>query len=114
MVDSKSVRHLRTATRHKLFQPTEMSTGDAAKRVHILDLSTGGAMIYASDPPLPGTLVRLQCGHRHLCARVAWNKERRFGLSFTVPLADCDVLDVVTAQDALIAAAAARLKARRQ
>lgn len=106
--------HLRATPRYKLFQPTEISTGSTARRVHILNLSSGGALIYAADPPVPGTILRLRCGDRTLPARVAWNDERRFGVTFMAPLASSDVDDVIAAQDALVSAASGRVAASRE
>lgn len=94
--------HLRATPRYKLFHPTEMNTGSAARRVHILNLSAGGALVYANNPPNPGTTLRLRCGGRSLPARVAWRDERRFGVTFLSPLADADIKEVIAAHDALV------------
>jgi hypothetical protein len=94
--------HLRSTPRYKLFQPSEMSTEGATRRVHLLNLSAGGALIYASEPPPPGTTLRLYCAARFVAARVAWRDERRFGVAFITPLADTVVSEVIAAHDALV------------
>lgn len=102
--------HLRATPRYKLFQPAEMCTGSVATRVHILNLSAGGALMYASNPPAKGTILRLRCGDRTLPACVAWTDERRFGVAFVAPLASTDVDDVIAAQDALVSAVSRRVR----
>lgn len=94
--------HLRATPRYKLFQPTEICTDGSTRRVHLLNLSTGGALIYATDPPPRGTPLRVSCGARSLPARVAWNDGRRFGVAFFTPLSHADVSDAIAAHDALV------------
>lgn len=103
--------HLRATPRYKLFQPSEITVGVLSSRVHVLNLSAGGALLYASDPPEPGTPLRLQCGAQSLPARVAWREERRFGVQFVCPLTEASVADIIATQDALVAAASQRLAA---
>lgn len=105
---------MRAKPRFKLFQPTEMTaSGATTTRVHILNLSAGGALVYAAAPPRPGTALRLRCGDESRPARVAWTEERRFGIAFTVPLADTQVTRVIADQEASIAAATRRAGALR-
>lgn len=98
-------RHLRAAPRYKLFQPTEISVAGETRRAHVLNLSAGGALLYAMDPPASGTKVLVLCGGRLLSARVAWREDRRFGLVFLTPLANAEISKVVAAQNALISGA---------
>lgn len=94
--------HLRATPRYKLFQPTEIRTGSSTRRAHLLNLSAGGALIYASDPPTPGTPLRVRCGARSLPAHVAWNDGRRFGVAFLTPLSNAEVSEAIAAHDALV------------
>jgi hypothetical protein len=102
---------LRATPRHKLFQPTEMTTDGMTRRVHLLNLSAGGALIFAANPPMPGAILQLACGGHSLPARVAWRAERRFGVAFITPLAEAEVSEVIAAQDALVASASRRIDA---
>lgn len=105
------VHHLRATPRFKLFQPSEMTSGSTPPtRVHILNLSTGGALLYAAAPPRPGTPLRLRCGDEMRTARVAWAEQRRFGVAFTTPLADGKVTQVIAEQEASVAAARRRVE----
>lgn len=80
--------HLRAAPRIKLFQPAEMTRGaDAPVRVHLLNLSTGGALIHCDTPPPVGETVRLVCGVALGSARVQWAEGNRFGVKFARPIA---------------------------
>jgi hypothetical protein len=81
----------RAAPRYKLFQPTAMTTPSGTARVHLLNLSTGGALVHAADPPPAGSLLRLQCGTEQRVARVAWSRGRRFGAAFSLPLSEAQV-----------------------
>jgi hypothetical protein len=82
---------MRAAPRFKLFQPTAMTTAAGTARVHLLNLSTGGALVHATEAPTPGSLLRLQCGEEQRVARVAWANGRRFGAAFSLPLTDAQV-----------------------
>lgn len=104
-------RRLRTAPRHKLFQPTEMSWASGATRVHLLNLSTGGALAHAVEAPLAGTSLRIRCGERVLLARVAWARGPKFGVCFATPMTQHQLDHVLDEQRALITAAASRIGA---
>jgi hypothetical protein len=90
--------HLRASPRYKLFQPTEMTTAAGVTRVHLLNVSAGGALVHAPEPPSPGALLRLQCGDEQRVARVAWSKGPRFGAAFSLPLTDEQVQSLLVAQ----------------
>ena len=97
--------HLRATPRYKLFEPTELTVGALEMRVHMLNLSSGGALIHGAEPPTPGTRVRLRCGPTFLSAKVAWTNGSRFGLTFLVPLNDNQVKGVLDEQGRLAASA---------
>lgn len=82
--------------RNKVFQPVTMTTGTTPRRVHLLDLSVGGALAHADLPPEPGTVIRLHAGVSLGCARVAWRRGKRFGVVFTFPLAPTLIERIVT------------------
>ena len=103
--------HLRAAPRFKLFQPAEITTSGRTSRVHLLNLSAGGALIHAAVPPSRGTPVHVRCGGHSRAARVAWVHERRFGVAFANPLATDQVAQVIADQEALVAAASRRIGA---
>lgn len=100
--------HLRATPRYKLFEPTELVVCGPKLRVHMLNLSVGGALIHGAEPPTSGTRVRLRCGLDHLSAKVAWTNGSRFGLTFLVPLNDNQVTLVLAEQERLAASASRR------
>lgn len=91
---------LRAAQRYKLFQPTEISTGEGYRRAHLLNVSVSGALMYASDCPERGEDLKVRCGSRTLAALVAWRDGRRFGVRFMVPLSEADVRETILDHDA--------------
>lgn len=100
----------RRATRFKVFQPAEMALGsDAPVRVHLLNVSVGGALVYAEAAPAVGTEVTLACGMVRGPGRVAWSAGRRFGVEFAQPIAESQVQALLISQDKLIESASQRL-----
>ena len=98
---------LRRALRYKLFKPDVINIAGEVLRVHILDLSSGGALVYAASPPVIGTRLKLALGARS--ARVAWAVGKRFGIAFDRPLGTDRVKAIIAEHDALIEAAAQRI-----
>jgi hypothetical protein len=99
----------RLAPRAKLFQPAQMHGRGGDVRVHVLNLSTSGALVYGDRTPGEGEQVRLTCGVSLGVGRVAWVSGRRFGVQFLRPLAHGVVEQVLHTQDALIVSASERL-----
>ncbi|UYY57498.1 PilZ domain-containing protein [Sphingomonas sp. S2-65] len=99
----------RQAPRSKLFQPAEMRSRGDESRVHLLNLSTSGALVYGEAVPVLGEEVQLRCSLPLGPGRVAWVEGRRFGVEFTRALSDAVVEQVLRIQDALIVSASARL-----
>lgn len=99
----------RQAPRLKLFQPAEMRSRGDESRVHLLNLSTSGALVYGEKVPALGEEVQLRCSLPLGPGRVAWVEGRRFGVAFRQTLSDAVVEQVLEIQDALIVSASARL-----
>ncbi|UZK64959.1 PilZ domain-containing protein [Sphingomonas sp. M1-B02] len=100
----------RRAPRIKLFQPAEMVCGSGEReRVHLLNLSTSGALAYAQRAPAPGDAVELACGAVLGAARVAWASGQRFGLHFDAPIPPAQIEALLREQAEVIANATRRL-----
>lgn len=97
----------RTASRYKLFKPDTIDVRGRSARVHVLNLSVGGALVYAAEPPAKGARLRLALCDRE--ARVVWASGKRFGISFDQPIALDQVQSIVADHDALIHVASKRL-----
>lgn len=106
---SSSEEERRQAPRAKLFQPAEMHGRGGDARVHVLNLSTSGALVYGERTPGEGEQVWLTCGVPLGMGRVAWVSGRRFGVQFLTPLPNIVVEQVLRMQDALIVSASQRL-----
>lgn len=102
-------RHLRAAPRYKVFQPTEMRGADGVKRVHLLNLSVGGALVHADEAPALGTVLSVRCGGALISARVAWAAGRRFGVAFDTTLAHSVVERVLSDHHSLVTSASRRI-----
>lgn len=59
-----------------------MRFGDHDLRVHLLNVSTTGALVHAALPPVRGTAVCIQIGSRAVDARIMWVEGNRFGVAF--------------------------------
>jgi len=93
----------RRINRTKIFQPGEMHTISGSQRIHLLDLSASGALVYtAGRVPDVGAVVRLTVGAPIGAARVRWVVGKRFGVSFATPLSS-ELLDqLVDVQRSLV------------
>ena len=99
----------RSVTRVKIFQPAEMEQSATRNRVHLLNLSSTGALIYGEEAPAIGTTVRLTCGFPLGEARVAWAGGRCFGVAFAKPLRTAQIDALLGAQNDLLENASRRL-----
>ncbi len=86
------------AARHKVFLPAELTGADGAVRVHLLNLSSTGALIHAEVPPIPGMTVRMRCGGATWSARVMWTQGKRFGIMNQTPLTPAQTAALVAGQ----------------
>lgn len=94
-MDQGDSTHPRQNTRFKLFVPTVMDAGRGPERVHLLNLSSTGALVHHGSPPSSGTRIRLEClGVRRL-ATVMWVNGTRFGIAFALRLNEADVIRVI-------------------
>ncbi|RYD55266.1 MAG: PilZ domain-containing protein [Sphingomonadales bacterium] len=99
----------RIAERVKTFQPAELVDADGhSHRVHLLNLSTGGAMIYGRGPGM-GAQVHVQGPTPLGEARVAWQRDKYFGVAFAQALPETFIDALISEQRQLVERAAARL-----
>lgn len=105
----EDVHGARALPRYKLFQPTEIDHEGATARVHLLNLSAGGALVYAAAPPRAGSVIGLVVGGRRRSAQVAWATDKRFGVRFAQPLTHDQLARIIADQDALVSTMARRL-----
>jgi hypothetical protein len=109
-ISDRDGAHLRATPRIKIFQPAELRCGsDAPKRVHLLNISEGGALVYGDVAAQIGAEVQLSCGLPLGAARVRWRDGQRFGVAFTRPIPAAQIEALVTSQKALIDQATQRL-----
>jgi c-di-GMP-binding flagellar brake protein YcgR len=111
MLHQKSGEERRQALRMKIFQPAAMTMGRAGAeaRVHLLNISTGGALVYGEAVPRAGAAVQLDCGIALGSAQVAWVSGRRFGVRFDTPIAPAQVEAVLQLQNEMIESGNQRL-----
>ncbi len=74
--------------RIKIFEPAELLVGDTRRRVHVLNISSGGALLHCDMVPRQAETVQLALRGASWSARVAWTTKSRFGVQFVVPLTD--------------------------
>jgi len=72
--------------RKKVMIKARMRVGTAWRDACILDMSTRGLMIQASEPPPGGSYLELRRGRHVIIARVVWSRDRRAGLRAQDPL----------------------------
>lgn len=109
-ISEKDGAQMRAAPRVKIFQAGEMRCGAGEPaRVHLLNISTGGALVYAEHVPAVGEQVQLACGVPLGAARVQWSSGRRFGVAFAEPIGPAKIEAVIRTQEAMVEAAAQRL-----
>lgn len=75
-----------------------MTLGERSVRIHLLDISIGGALVHAADPPETGTRITLDCAGIVRAAVVRWVVASRFGVAFDQPLSEAEVEAVIATQ----------------
>ncbi|MBY8826269.1 PilZ domain-containing protein [Sphingomonas colocasiae] len=88
----------RATPRLKVFQPAHMVLGGISVRIHLLDISIGGALVHVADPPEQGAGVALDCAGIVRSATVRWVVGSRFGIAFDEPLSDAELEAVIATQ----------------
>jgi hypothetical protein len=102
----------RLAPRLKTFQHAEMTLADdTPQRVHLLNLSTGGALVYGAAPAI-GTQVTLDGEFAIGRARVAWRRGRCFGIAFERPLPVWRLAALIDKQRQMVEASTTLLRER--
>jgi hypothetical protein len=111
MSRQSSGAHQRAAPRYKLFQPTEIVHADKSQRAHLLNLSTGGALVHASEVQTKASRLLIRCGDKRVGAKVMWVSDKRFGVAFDIPLSEEQVASLIAEQAAVVARASSRIAA---
>ena len=76
----------RQGERTRVLLQASLLAGGRPMRIHLLDLSSHGALGHADDPPDSGTIVWLVCKGTEILSRTAWVRGSRFGLAFDNPV----------------------------
>ena len=84
----------RASRRRRALLGARLMTHSGERRANILNLSTGGALLDAAEPPRVGDPVTLVRGTLAMPGRVGWINGHRFGVAFDHAIADDDVLAV--------------------
>jgi hypothetical protein len=95
VTSATDVQQARAQPRSKLFQPTTMRGPAGETRAHLLDLSSTGALVHATAPPMVAARIQLRCGGELRAGRVVWVRGHRFGVVFSVPLSPAEVARAV-------------------
>lgn len=82
--------------RLKIFQLGELRVGSRTLRVHVLDISRGGARLHCPLPTEPGSPVILRWETHFWRGVIAWSAGDKCGIRFHVPLC-ADVISAITA-----------------
>ncbi len=69
-----------------MFRPGHLQVGGDETRIHMLDVSSGGAKIHSPKPLATGTNVLVSWDDQVKAARVAWSAGAKCGLRFNLPL----------------------------
>jgi hypothetical protein len=88
----------RKARRLKTFQTASLHVAGGVRRVHLLNLSTSGALVHSDDPPIAGTPCRLDAAIDLGAARVMWVAGQRFGVMFDRPISERNLSLLVEGQ----------------
>ncbi|WNO52975.1 PilZ domain-containing protein [Stakelama saccharophila] len=94
-MEQSTVRSLRSGPRHKVFLPAEAEFGQARHRVHLLDLSRGGALLHSETPPHYNDHILLLAGPITRRARVTRVLDRKIGIAFVAPLSEEELRDIL-------------------
>ncbi len=87
---------LRAFPRDKIFEPANVAVGATSVRVHMLDVSQGGARVHSVAPLSVGDRVMLSWRDQSRIASVAWSRDSKSGLRFDLPLTQPQMAMLVT------------------
>lgn len=84
---------LRGRKRSRIRLSALLQAGGESRKVNLLNLSTGGALLDAETPPAVDTEAVLTRGEARASGRIMWVNEHRFGMAFDEPLDEALILD---------------------
>jgi hypothetical protein len=97
---------IRASPRLKVFYPAQMECAGSVIRIHLLNVSRTGALIYSSQPLEKGQKVSIGAGARAKMAIVAWISGARAGVEFWLPFQEAELDAFIADQNAALAEAA--------
>lgn len=87
----------RSSHRRRALLGAQLATVTGERRANILNLSTGGALLDAAEPPVAGEPVTLIRDAHAMPGRIGWVNGHRFGMTFDHAISDA-VVSAVTGQ----------------
>jgi hypothetical protein len=78
---------VRPQPRRKIFQVGELHADGRSLRVHLLDVSEGGAKLHCTSELSVGSAVTLHWQGQRWRGVIAWTADGKCGVRFLVPLA---------------------------
>ncbi|WP_260598550.1 PilZ domain-containing protein [Sphingomonas endolithica] len=97
---------IRASPRLKVFFPSQLDGAGGIIRIHLLNISRTGALIYSSQPLEKGQKVSVGSGERAKLAIVAWVSGARAGVEFRLPFHEAELDAFIADQNAALAEAA--------
>jgi hypothetical protein len=97
---------IRASPRLKVFFPSQMLCAGSVVRVHLLNVSRTGALIYSSRSLEKGQSVSIGRGATAKLATVAWVSGSRAGVEFRLPFCEAELDAFIADQNAALAEAA--------
>ncbi len=88
LMPERSCREKRRSLRHKANAPAIVQTTASQLSVIISDISETGARVVSFGPPPARQYVRLYVNGIWLFGRIAWRREKAFGIQFEEGLCD--------------------------
>jgi hypothetical protein len=85
----------RARHRRRTLLGASLMTISGERRANILNLSTGGALLDAAEPPVVGDPVTLVRGPLAMSGRVGWINGHRFGVAFDHAIGETEVRAVI-------------------
>ncbi len=92
------LQYERKGKRFKIFEAVTINTGSTDKRAHILDISSTGGRFHCDESLQRGQQITISLGSRALNGIVAWAREQRFGVRFTTPIEQSEIMELLPAK----------------